>query len=805
MSDLEICSVPTYKINYNNAKKIIQNIDTISNVLNTDCQFHERLHKEDMLKLAIDIDKLHLHNPNTNLQNILNHICEYVGCEVKDICYTQNQAITTGSYHIVIPKYCMLSKQQKIYWEQFKTQYGYGKEIDNGIFDREGWFRLPNQSKENIKGTEHNIIVGNNKDFILKYTENSTSMYFDKVKQPKNTSVKKIVVNEENSASSDEEKTLVNNKKYNQIKTLISILNPERAKIHQSWFSIACILRNELGNEGLQLFIDWTLKYGTDNKKIECRDKFNKDTKVRANNDKKKLTIATLIQYAKEDNQEEYSKLFPKYLKENDLTEEELLFENCLYNQTEVSIAKYFLFHYKPFHICSSLRNKSFYTFTSNNLWKNDEMGNMIRSKISNEFSEVIKKQKIIIDNILLQIDEDCEEHDNFKKRLALVNELILKLQRTQSKSNIFREICEDILDNDFEKSLNKELNVLPIKNNKMINIATLEVFDRTINNKFTYECDAEYIDLNEEQEKDIDNYFLSLFCNDRETCDSFIDVIKSCLIGKPLKYIFFLTGNGNNGKSCLFKVLNEIFKNAMDTINKDIIVKSKYKSNLTTELVKSDKCRIGYVCELSEKDETNEEMIKKITGGDKIDVRGLFKENETFIPTCNLFALTNEEPTFKASDKAIVDRLIKFPFNNKFERDSSFEDKLLMKKDLIFSYILKKGIIRDKFILSEAMRLAKEELIEDNLNDPLKDFIESRFEIIKYDETENTRVNRDTFRKSFNQYCNEMNYPINKMSNTKFTRIMKQEFKISSDRLGKGNIRYYIGLRYIENEIIEE
>ena len=109
MSTYEICSVPNYKINYDCSKKIVKPIETIISAINTDYQFHERLHANDMLKLSIDLDKMTHHNPSANIDKVFCDICQYVGCELSDISYTTNASIVTGSHHIVVPKYCMLS------------------------------------------------------------------------------------------------------------------------------------------------------------------------------------------------------------------------------------------------------------------------------------------------------------------------------------------------------------------------------------------------------------------------------------------------------------------------------------------------------------------------------------------------------------------------------------------------------------------------------------------------------------------------------------------------------------------------
>ena len=68
----------------------------------------------------------------------------------------------------------MSTKEQKKLWIDFQTKHNYGKEIDAGIFDKDGWFRLPNQTKEGVVGTEHLIQHGETKDFILKYIDEAT-------------------------------------------------------------------------------------------------------------------------------------------------------------------------------------------------------------------------------------------------------------------------------------------------------------------------------------------------------------------------------------------------------------------------------------------------------------------------------------------------------------------------------------------------------------------------------------------------------------------------------------------------------
>jgi hypothetical protein len=71
----ELCSVPTYKVNYDKSRKICKPINEITKILQeNDLQFHERLHKDDKLKLFVDVDKLRLHNPTLTLENIFKYL-----------------------------------------------------------------------------------------------------------------------------------------------------------------------------------------------------------------------------------------------------------------------------------------------------------------------------------------------------------------------------------------------------------------------------------------------------------------------------------------------------------------------------------------------------------------------------------------------------------------------------------------------------------------------------------------------------------------------------------------------------------
>lgn len=816
MNSYEICEVPKYDITYEKSVKYVEPINSIVSLLNNDKSFHERLHKNDLLKLCVDVDKLKKHNPNTTLDTILNNICKYVGVTLNDISYTTNYKETAlGSHHIVIPSLYMVSSKQKTFWKIFREKYGYGKEIDADIFNKECWFRLPNQTKglvwnkklkqyepyETVEGSQHFITKGNIEDFILKYIEKSTLLVpkNEEDKTDDESVLSEITLdNKENTSIvsvtlSNEEET------YNDIDYLLNVCIQNKmcdTGNHTEWNIIGQALKNELGNEATEPFLKWTLKYGSTNKKNEAFSQITKYIKKTPLKQKDRLTIKSIHYYAKKYNADAY---YLRFKKIDDTTDHYKDYQIFL-NNGDYGLANYFCKYWGHLFKSVDIKNKRFYGFNKKCLWEQFDLGHQMREIMSNEMYNKLIETKNFFYNEKDKNKDDEMTNEELSIITKRIEETLLKLMKTNEKNNITRELTDKLFDNTFENLLNKQKYILPIKNNKIFNMKTLEVTDRTINDLFSYECNANFVSMNELQEDEIRNYFLDLFCGKEDTMKVVLNIFKSILSGETLRYIYFFTGSGSNGKSLLFSILNNIFNKSMDTIDTRVILESK-SSNLTTEFEKLDKCRIGYVTELKEKDVLNTTLIKKVSGGDTIDYRGLYQSNKTIKPTCNLCVLTNKMPSVDV-EKAIMNRIIVIPFNNTFETNNAFETIMLEKRDLIFSFIMKYGIIQDKFDLTEEMIIAKEDYKNDNIKiDYLELFLEKHFELVTFEKKE--KIMRDDFRTQYNEFLKSKGQSQDNSSNQKFTRLIREKNIGVKESHGK---TYYTGLIYkTENELDNE
>ena len=529
------------------------------------------------------------------------------------------------------------------------------------------------------------------------------------------------------------------------------------------------------------------MTFGSSNKKNEAFTHITKNIKKTPIKQANRLTIKTIHYYARLYNKNKYEIRFCK-------NTTEIFIEDFIYDilgsKTDYDFAIYFCKKWGEIFKCIDVNNKIFYKFNINQLWEKFENTSCIREIISNEmFGDFVKYQEHF-QTELTNYNDATEEYEKINRTIKNIAEICIKLKKTNDKNNITREITDKIFDSQFEKILNKKKGFLPIQNNKIINVETLEILDRTMEHAFTFECPVDYVNMSIDEENYVKQYFLDLFCGNEGTMQCVIDILKSIFCGKKLRYFFFFVGKGCNGKSLLFKILNEIFSKTMDTIDTKIILETKQSSGLSTEFQKLDKIYLGYITELTESDKLNTKIIKKISGGDPVDYRGLYKDNVTIIPTCNLCALTNELPYFKV-EKGITDRLVTIPFNNTFKINDTFETELLERKSHIFSYILKHGNISDKFNFTEEMLSVKANYTADNEKvNHLEDFVNKFYEIVPFVKKE--KVERDILRLQYNNFLKERGEQIDKSTHKRFANMMKDLQVNIKESNGK---TYYIGL----------
>lgn len=580
-----------------------------------------------------------------------------------------------------------------------------------------------------------------------------------------------------------------------EIKKLLIVIGANRCNDakHTEWNAVGQAIKNETKDEGLSDFVNWTNKYGTINKRNEAIVQYQKHIKYTPKSDKKRLTLGSLHYWAKLDNPDAYFLAFPQKVAPTvdvgiNLAQYEIINETLNATSGDYSYAVAFNKLYNGKYVCVEKLKKEFYHFNDKSLlWEFDVGGSPIRNKISTEFRDIYVSYQSSIIEEFNNLEPNSEQSDKLNKKIKMIAELATKLVKTNDKNNIMSELSDICKNAKFASTLNKSEYMLPTNDGKILDMRTLQLINRTINDKFTFECNAKLIQLTDDEKfTKVDTYFNNLFCGNLQTKQCVINILKSVFIGKPLRYIYFCIGNGCNGKSLLFKILNKIFGGFMDIISESVIIEQKgNKSALNTEIEKLDKCRLGYVTELKETDKLNEKVIKQISGGDAINLRTLQTKDHTINPTCNTFVLTNEFPSFNGEAKSNLDRMIVIPFQATFKIDSEFEKEMLQLSDYIFSYIMHNGLILDKFELSDEIIEEATKHAKNNTDTTLEDYLNEYLVDCVNDKKDNKLIVLNDLRIAFENHC-IVNKLKNSLGQKKFTSKLKSMNYVIKESNGK-------------------
>ena len=600
---------------------------------------------------------------------------------------------------------------------------------------------------------------------------------------------------------------------------------------YKEWVNIGQVLKNEFSKQdATMIFIEATKKYGSDNKKVEAKEQIDK-IKHTPKSAEKRLTIKSLYYWACNDN----PTLFKAYKATiNEKPNIDILFENIKENEDinrlGKAVEKYDIFAsftesdagncfldtmgLREDIICFDLTPNNYKIFKYSNekcIWEFRNDRAFIKNALSNDFVGILNKYLKRMEahySMLEQKDfnETIDKQlDLIKKKIRKIYEIITFLKKTQWKNNITSEILEICYENDITKldQFNNTKYLIPFKNNKIVDLRTNEIISRTREHRFTFECDFNFIPYDETSQGFIfaKKYFNDLFCNNQETINAVLNIFKTALVGIPMRYVFFLTGEGRNGKSLLLKVLKKAFGSFVDTVSKLIFVKQKgnFTSTLNTEFEKLTKCRFAFVNELSDEDEANTERLKEITGGDPIDFRGMRQTNRTIIPTSSAFGVGNTLPKINAQ-QAVLDRLVNIPFNNRFNVDTCFEDTLFKNIDFIVSYIFHFGkVITGDLVLSDEMKASKADYVADN-QEKLKEYMENTYNI---DEVNGEPISINDIRIAYINWAKENHYKIDTLTPTKITKLLKS-WGYETYRRTSGTFVKYLYMINNTNEILD-
>jgi putative DNA primase/helicase len=150
-------------------------------------------------------------------------------------------------------------------------------------------------------------------------------------------------------------------------------------------------------------------------------------------------------------------------------------------------------------------------------------------------------------------------------------------------------------------------------------------------------------------------------------------------LTGLPVQLLLFHYGLGANGKSVFLEVLARIFGALGEGLPAESITGQQQSAagSASPDLARLPGVRFLRITELPQGEPLREALVKRLTGGEKMDVRTLFKGYFAFQPQFKAHMSGNNYPTITGSDNGIWRRMAVVPWKVTIpeERRRDFEE----------------------------------------------------------------------------------------------------------------------------------
>lgn len=190
-------------------------------------------------------------------------------------------------------------------------------------------------------------------------------------------------------------------------------------------------------------------------------------------------------------------------------------------------------------------------------------------------------------------------------------------------------------------------------------------------------------------------------------------------LLGLPVQKVFFHYGNGANGKSVFLETLVRVFGALASSLPTEAIVGTNDKQGgaASPELARLYGVRFVRILELPANAPLKEEIIKKLTGGEAIPVRNLFKGFFEFQPVFIAHMSGNGYPRIDGTDNGIWRRIavIHWPVTLTEEEQRDFEEvvgELVAEGPGILNWLIAGALtyLREGLVIPASVRAATQE-----------------------------------------------------------------------------------------------
>lgn len=167
--------------------------------------------------------------------------------------------------------------------------------------------------------------------------------------------------------------------------------------------------------------------------------------------------------------------------------------------------------------------------------------------------------------------------------------------------------------------------------------------------------------------------------------------VIGQSVYGGVREHLFpVLTGVGANGKGTAYGAICNALGDYATVINPDLLMMHDRGGIGGPEMMVLRGARLVVASELGKDRVLDDSLMKRLTGGDQLTARHLFKEPVTWHPTHQLLYVSNHKPRTQGDDAAVWRRMRIIPFDvviPEEERDLTLGETLALYADAVLTW----------------------------------------------------------------------------------------------------------------------
>ena len=324
-------------------------------------------------------------------------------------------------------------------------------------------------------------------------------------------------------------------------------------------------------------------------------------------------------------------------------------------------------------YVCSSRKHSIWWIF-KNHKWSKTE-GAEIRLSISTEYFELFNDY-YKVNQIEYKKCGDIDKKELYRKQMKNIGEIMIKLKKTNDKSNIIKELMALCYEDKFNEKMDRNPYLLCC-NNGVVDFKMKCLRDGVKEDYITLSTGIDYLEVSSLIQQDYNDLadFIEQIMPFENQKKYLIEHLASVLIGNcKNQALNYYLGGGSNGKSKLVELMSLTLGGYKGTIPSSLICgKRPLIGNTSSEIANLKGIRYAVIQEPSKGEIINEGVMKELTGGDPISCRQLYCEAEIFQPQFSLVVCANYKINVNSNDNGTWRRIKLVEFYSKF----MIEDKI--------------------------------------------------------------------------------------------------------------------------------